>query len=80
MNNDQASRGIFNTQTTDKLQVIEHRCVQWDNRQYDTSRSGFWGVPMDNKLGQLLFNGVSTVTQIMRGVVPQYLTYITPVT
>lgn len=40
------------------------------------------GVDLEttNKLGQLLFNGLSTVTQIMLGVVPQYLTYITPVT
>lgn len=49
MNNDQASRGSFNTQTTDNLQVIEHRCIQWDNRQYGTSRSGFRGEPTDNK-------------------------------
>lgn len=49
MNNDQASRGSFNTQTSDKLQVIEHRCIQWDNRQYGTSRSGFRGGPTDNK-------------------------------
>lgn len=50
MNNDQASRGSFNTQTTDNLQVIEHRGIQWDNRQYNTSRSGFRvGGPTDNK-------------------------------
>lgn len=73
MNNDQASRGSFNTQTTDNLQVIEHRGIQWDNRQYNTSRSGFregGDLRTTNKPGQLLLNGLSTVIQIMLGVVP----------
>lgn len=80
MNNDQASRGSFNTQTTDNLQVIEHRCIQWDNRQYNTSRSGFRGGPTDNKQTRSITPkwALYSYSNNARGGPPSpYLTYIT---
>lgn len=80
MNNDQASRGSFNTQTTDNLQVIEHRCIQWDNRQYGTSRSGFRGGPTDNKQTRSITPqwALYSYSNNARGGPPSpYLTYIT---